>query len=85
MSIDDEFEGLMKRASVFRGFSAKAGRKSDCSPLAKAQWQYGKQGQYEAVAINRPHGSGYEMLALSGIKFGVYSFKGQSDLRRRIR
>jgi hypothetical protein len=51
----------------FRGCSAKAGRKSDCSPLAKAQWQYGKPGQYwEAVAIWKT-GTICEALVINGL------------------
>jgi hypothetical protein len=34
-----------------RGFSAKAEGEGDCSPLAKAQWQYVNQDNMGAVAI----------------------------------
>jgi hypothetical protein len=69
---------------------------SDCSPLAKAQWQYGKQRQLSAVAIWDVVVAIWNAVVINGstdanIKCWPYSesnpeyvLSGQFDFRFRI-
>ncbi len=60
----------------FRGSSAKADKKSDCSPLAEASGNLESRGNLGRSGDKRLHGCGYKMPALSGIKSGLCSLNG---------